>query len=263
MFFLCGCGPSLDYLQKKEQGLYPDTSNFPNTKWECREIDMFFCILDYEEPYIIGEYTVNDICYRVVGSIEFGRLDFDIYSSTQVSLSKYSLDNSGEFFVHCERVPSGHIYTSYLYENGTILCSLINYQSAEGENIPSTLTFDQTALIAQDADARWYAEELDMYIESFRDVDGYYKGEIGIDGKKLFIHAFEIGNSNYFMFTIENGTINNLRAGTTSSLIYMYFEKNDNKIVAKITDSYVLNHVAFPNWRYDGVAITFSRVNTD
>lgn len=247
----------MDFLNKKEQGLYIDTSGFPNTKWVCRELDICFYMLDYDERYMIGTYTVGNESYRVVAVFEFDHLDFEIYSSTQISLSEYAKGDDDISMVHCDRVSCGYICTNYIFKNKTIVCSLRNYQSVDGEAIPTTLTFDNTGFIAQDVAMRWSAQELDMYLDSFRDISGYFRGEIVVNGEKCYVHAFEIGNNNYFMLSIENGKVNNLRPGTTSPLICMYFEMYENKIVAKISDEYFSNSVAFPYWEYNNAPITF------
>ena len=59
------------------------------------------------------------------------------------------------------------------------------------------------------------------------------------------------------MLSIENGKINNLRSGTTSPLIRLCFEITGDQIIAKVSDEYITNKVAFPYWQYDDVIITF------
>lgn len=263
MLLFHGCGPSPSYLKGKEQGLYPDTGDFPNTKWVCREIDLCFYMLDYAEDYMIGSYIVSGKSYRVVGIFAYDRLNFEIYSTTQIAPSELVSSEDGEPFVHCERISCGSILTNYLYENGIIRCSLRNYQSVEGESIPSTLTFEKTETIAQNCTERWYAQELDMYLDSFSDVDGYFRGEIIIDDQKCYVHAFEIGNNNFFMLSIENGKINNLLSQTSSSLVCMWFEMCEDKIIAKISDDFVLHPEIYPYWNYNGADITFSKICVD
>lgn len=253
---LCGCAPSLKFLREKEQGLYPDTSDFPNTKWECRELDMYFYMLDYNEDYMIGVYTVDNVSYRVVGTFRFNQLSFEIFSHTQISLSEYKGDDDISM-VNCERISCGYINTNYSYNDESIVCSLLNYQPVDGEVIPTTLTFDKTESITKNVDTCWRAQELDMYLNSLTDVSGYFTGEIVINEEKHYIHAFEIGNNNYYMLSIENGKINNSIPRTTSPLICMYFEVHENQIIATISDEYIVSSVMFPYWEYNGATITF------
>ena len=95
---LNSCVSSLEFQQKKAQGLYPETADFPYTKWVCHEIDMEIYMFGYEESTMIGTYIVNDVKYRVVAYFEWDQFNFNIYSNTLISESKYS--NS---MVHCEQ----------------------------------------------------------------------------------------------------------------------------------------------------------------
>ena len=262
--FFMPMGPSLEFQRKKAQGFYPDTADFPNTKWVCREINMYFYMLDYEEGTMVGEYTYNGKSYRVLAGFAFSALDFNLISSTKVSESEYKVRDTQTPLISCESDFCGNINTEYIYENGTIVCSVRNYRAVDGECIPNTLTFDKVESIAQQPETRWYCEELDMYIDSFYDAKGYYRGSITIDGKQLFVHAYEIGNSSYFEFMVENGVLNNLRAGTTTYLIYMYLEVSEDQIVAKITDD-MANHPQKYNdyWTYQGSTLTFSPGSID
>lgn len=47
-------------------------------------------MFDYDEDYMIGEYIVNDVSYRIVGTFEFAELNFTIYSTTHISDSTYT-----------------------------------------------------------------------------------------------------------------------------------------------------------------------------
>ena len=264
ILLLCSCflvpmGPDLDFQKKKEQGLYPTTADFPNTKWVCREIDLYFYMFDYGENTMIGEYIHNGVSYRVIAGFNFSVLDFDIISSTHVSESEYKIANSQTSLIYCEPEYCGNINTEYIYKNETIICSVRNYYPVESESIPSILTFDNVGIISQLPDTRWLCDELNMYIDSFCDTEGYYKGNITIDNKNLFIHAYEIGNSGYFEFAIQNGILNNFPKDTTSYLVSMYFEFYEDKIVAKITDD-VLDNLQNNYWPYQGDTLTFYKV---
>lgn len=256
VFALCACGPSSEFLSKKQQGLYPTTADFPNTKWVCKELDMSFCMFGYEEDYIIGSYVIDDVSYRVVASFEWDEFNFEFYSFTDFSPSMHS-DN----MVNCDRILCGFIHTKYSYDKdeNTIVCSIQNYDAVAEESIPKVLTFENVGLIAQNSNMCWHAQEIDMYLYSFSNVDGYFRGEIVIGGEKCHVHALEIGNNNYFVLSIENGKVNNLRSGTTSELIRMCFEITDDEIIAKVSDEYLSSTEAFPYWSYDGV-VTFNRL---
>ena len=50
---LSACRVSNAFLRGKEAGLYPDTSDFPNTKWSCKESEISFWILDGGENTVV------------------------------------------------------------------------------------------------------------------------------------------------------------------------------------------------------------------
>ena len=251
---LCGCGPSTAFLRKKSQGVYPTAGDFPNTKWVCREIDIQIYMLERDERYMIGVYTVDGKSYRVVASFWFDEFNFEIYSNTQIAQSEYS--NAA---VSCNRQSCGFIYSNYSFdkENETLVCSLRNYKPVHQELIPQTLTFEKVGNIAQHSDARWCAQSMEMYLDSYSDIEGYLRGYISIEGETYYIHAFEIGNNDYYMLSIENGRINNLISGTTSPLICMYFERDAEQMIAKVSDEYLSNKEGFPYWPYGEKEIVF------
>lgn len=256
---LVSCRPSPRFLRDKALGKYPTTADFPNTKWVCKEIDLYFYMFDCSESYMIGEYTVNNVQYRVVGTFDWGALNFDIYSDTVVSESTLSDKDNMDGLVNCKRTEAGFIYTEYLYENEIINCTIRNCQAVLGETIPDKLTFEKSGTVAQSPVERWYSEELDMYLESFDDVSGYFSGEIDVGGSKCLVHALEVGNNNYFMLTIENGVINTFKPRTTGPFVWMYFEHMEDSIIAKVSDEVITNSVAYPYWTYGTESVVFTK----
>ena len=191
-----------------------------------------------------------------MGDFFYGELNFEIYCSTIVTSSEY-MDKNGTSFVECEQVSAGFIYTDYQLKEGSLVCSVRNYDIVTRESIPKTLTFDKVGSIAQQPSARWYAQELDMYFDTFSDIEGYVRGETVYDGKKCFVHAWEVGNDNLYNVFIENGIFNNFKSKTTSPFINMYLEVEDGKIMARISEEAVTNQQVFHYWNYDGAILTF------
>lgn len=251
--FTSGCVPSTNFFDKREQGMYPTTADFPNTKWICRELDMALNAFELAE-FMVGSYKVNSESYHAVVSFEFEQIEITFYSSADVSKSENS--NS---IVHCEPIVCGYIYGTYFFdeETKTILCSISNSISVDEETIPQELTLEKVGVIQLEQEYRWHAQELDMYLDSFLGVDGYYRGEIILEEKKIYINAFEIID-NYYLFSIENGDWNNLKPGTVSPLIYMYFQIGNDKITARVCDKYLSEQHSFPYWRYEDMIITFT-----
>lgn len=247
-----GCAPTNKFLSEKKQGMYPTTSDFPNTKWICRELDIVLNVFELTD-HMVGTYKVNSESYRTVVSFEFDQIQLDFYSSTEVSKSENS--NS---MVHCEPVLCGYIYATYFFdkETETIVCSIYNSMSVDSETIPQELTFEKVGVIQLEREYRWHAQELDMYLDSFIGVDGYYSGEITLGDEKIYINALEVGNNNYYALSIENGILNKLKPETTSPLINMYFQIENDRITAIVCDDY--SAVEFPYWWYEDTIITLT-----
>lgn len=250
--FLYGCGPSLEFQYKKAHGLYPDASDFRDTKWICRELDIVLNVFELTE-HMVGTYKVNSESYRAVVSFEFDQIQLNFYSSTEVSKSENS--NS---MVHCEPVLCGYIYATYFFDKGTetIVCSINSSMSVNSETIPQELTFEKVGVIQLEREYRWHAQELDMYLDSFIGVDGYYSGEIILGDEKIYINALEVGNNNYYALSIENGILNKLKPETTSPLINMYFQIENDRITAMVCDDYSAE--AFPYWWREDTIITLT-----
>lgn len=252
-FIFCGCVPSSDFLKQKEQGYFIDTSDFPNTEWVCQELGISFYMLDCGERYMVGSYEFEGQSYRLIATFEFDELNFKFYSLANDSLTEYNDSDAWNSLESC-----GFIYTNYSFDKETnaIVCSLRNYETNSGENIPASFTFKLQGTIAQKPQAKWYASEIDMYLMSFDDARGYYSGEMVVDGQKSYIHAFEIIN-NLYVLSIENGMVNNLSENSTSVLILMHFEMNDNEITATVADRCFSNPENYPYWKNNNTTITF------
>ncbi|MBR4335584.1 MAG: hypothetical protein IKP74_03925 [Clostridia bacterium] len=188
-------------------------------------MNLEFYTFDLKHNGMIGTYTVNGISYRATASLGYTNAEVDIgfYSSTDKTVS--TLDPALE---HCERNRVGFIVTSYRLdkETGNLIFTCINHEAVDGETIPDTFTLEQAGTIAQTPKTRWIAEELDLYLDTFEDVDGYLKGEITVDGKKHTVHALEIGNDNYYTLYLDDDYMVNL-----------IFEITDDKITASVTDT--------------------------
>ena len=221
----CGCRVSPGTIRMRKEGLLPYTWEFPNMKWTCREMDLEFYTFDLKHNGMIGTYTVNGTSYRATASLGFtnARVDIGFYSSTDKTVS--TLDPALE---HCERNRAGFIATSYRLDKGTgnLVFTCVNYEAVDGETIPDRFTLEQAGTIAQTPKTRWIAEELDFYLDTFEDADGYLKGEITVDGEKHTVHALEIGNDNYYTLYLDDDYMVNL-----------IFEITEDKITARVTDT--------------------------
>ena len=248
--FLSGCGPSLKFQHKQAQGFYPDTSDFPDTKWVCRETDMYFYMFNHGDPTMVGIYTVDGREYRVTITFSYAEMLFQFYSHTDISESNY--ENG---YLCCERKKVDYLGTEYIYESGIITCKINNSYKNIWNYEGDTITFEKQGSIVGEANSRYYCEDLNMSIAKV--VDGYYKGEIVIDGIAHYVHATEIGNSEYYAFMIENSNTINQEKKRIRLFIYMVFEYGENKIIATVSDDYIHDPRPFPYWKTDKVTFVF------
>ena len=253
---LSSCVPSLSYQIKKKNGFYPETEDFPYTKWTCREIDLSINMFGYAENIMTGTYRGEENVYYVIANFDIGSLLIDFFPSENVP-------GDPEYFPEYRWRPCGHVGMEYYYDKTekTIVCSHAGSSSLKDETIPETLTFEKTGTFAQTPTTRWVAEGVDgleMYLDAFDDKNDYYRGEIVIDGKKNFVQAVGIGNNFYQLF-VENGKINNLKEGTTSPLVNMYFEMHDGEILATVCAKDF--ELTYTYWTYGDVTVTFKSQN--
>lgn len=123
------------------------------------------------------------------------------------------------------------------------------------------LTFQQEADYKLTVQNCYVCPDLKMEIESFEEIDGYYKGKIEIDSKICRIQFFEIGNKNYYVLSMENGTTNQLKEDTSSNLITMTLTQKDEMLIAHVTDDFFLSPQYFPEWKVQDS--TFEFVKSD
>ncbi len=251
---LCSCVVSPRYLKMKEQGHYPKSEDLPNTKWVCNEYDMYFYIFDYGEYCMMGEYSSDDTTYRLITQFDFAALDFNFYINTIESVSTHQ-GAANSNFLHVEREQYGYLYTEYFFQDDVISCTILGSDVnlfCEGD----TITFEKAECIDNDYNKQYFCEELQMSISSLAGINGYYKGEITIEGVKYPIQALEIGNSNYYKISIQNG----LTSERSSDLVNMVFHHDDGMITAKITDDHLENKYTYLDWEYQQTMISFIAV---
>ena len=80
---LAGCGAQpLKYEILEPYGYYPETKDFPDTKWVCKELDMWFYMFADGEQWMTGAYTAED------GEVHPFRAKF-AYNYVQTDLAFY------------------------------------------------------------------------------------------------------------------------------------------------------------------------------
>ena len=202
---LCGCGPSLGLQRKQKQGKLPSQWEFPQTKWVCRELDLVVYTTDLKENRMFGTYVEGGETYRVDARISMyhDSVYLKFYSTTDCFELVSGNTKRTEFY---ERAYAGEIRAGYTYEKKTetIVLDCRSVEQMDGITIPKTLTFDRAGTVAETPKTRWVADELDLYLDAYSDVDVYMKGEITLDGETDPVYAFEIGNGNYYEVYVGN-----------------------------------------------------------
>ena len=215
------CVMNWEYLLLDAQGKVPGEEDFPNTKWSCRELDMYFYMLYYDfGDAMIGGLTLDGEKYNIAIGHRQNVIWVRLYESTftysgERNHANYLLEIDGK----------------YMYEDNklTVFVSKIdNYfeRDIDGikSKIPDELNFDMVGRIAQEKYQGWNAEGIDMYMVSFVDTDGYFLGKYVLDGKvKSFYLAKEYAGNVYGVYAEE---------GNADEALYLEFK--DDKILATV-----------------------------
>ena len=249
--FLCSCGASPRIMWLWRQGKLPDPEDFPNTKWVCREMDMTLYMLEGVNR-AVGELKIGGETYRVTAGGNYNIFDISITSTTTVSESDLRFEECDDVLVNCTEFVAGYIDTTYLYENGVITCTVSRQTGELDLDLPNKLHFDKVGTINQQPEARWYAQELDMYIESFTDTSGiYFKGEMMHKGKMEKIYGYESGNNNFYRFESRKAPY----------LVDLYFEYRDGVLIAHVEDDATEPHSY--SWENKVGTITFRQAQPE
>ena len=192
---------SRKYLKMKEQGLLPTNEDFPNSRWDCQELDMSFCMLEYGSYNFMGTYKINDTTYPLWGL-------FHQYGCDSMSFRAYTEQNAltlPDGLLNFQEETLFGFIGDYRYRDGKITLSNISYHEdiKLTPDFPETLTFVQNGNIAQQQYERWYAKEIDLYMDSFTDVENVYKGVLTMNGKpyKFDAFAYTMDGTYYFSFS--------------------------------------------------------------
>ena len=226
-------------IVKNRQGKLPSQWEFPQTKWVCRELDLVVYTTDLKENRMFGTYVEGGETYRVDARISMyhDSVYLKFYSTTDCFELVSGNTKRTEFY---ERAYAGEIRAGYTYEKKTetIVLDCRSVKPVNGETIPKTLTFDRAGKVAETPKTRWVADELDLYLDAYSDVDVYMKGEITLDGETYPVYAFETGNSDYYELYVNNS------ATYAASMVFRF---SDDRIDAIRNDKGVMEKYWDPN----------------
>ena len=251
VFLLSGC---ITFRMKTVDDAF--IYEFPETKWVCREADIVLYQLRGNAGGAFAFYTVDGVTYR-------GDAYFNNRWSLDFSIAFYPPDAEIRAKSFCS-VSGGFHYDE---EAGALVCSDVQRyrRTDDGETVydpfPETLTFDCVGKIAEveTRDARWVADEMDLYLDSFAGVDGYYRGEIVLDKETYQVYLTPYLSERYSLYV--TGLIN-----VSSYWLEMTLDVSEDRIVATpLVDRSENEHmfqVFYPRWYkyFDDISsITFHR----
>ena len=195
---LCGC-VATPGVRRRTKKINP--SNFPNTVWTCKEIDMVLYMIEGSMKDVVGTYTVNGKEYYLDALYgPYTSVGFYLYSYADGAVSERD-----PALLHYQATYVGFIGAKLKYqdETGDLIAEVENYKPFDEsfpKTIPEELTFEQTGTFGETPETRWVAEELDLYLDSFSDTDKYYSGEMKIDGEPYRVYARDDGK--YFQLVL-------------------------------------------------------------
>ena len=256
LLILCSCGMQpLKYQILEPYGYYPDTKDFPDTKWVCKELDMWFYMFADGEQWMTGAYTSED------GEVHPFRAEF-AYHHVQTDLVFYfeSFEADTNIFSSSDDSPP-MIYGEYIYKDDSITFRIFESDAPFWEYGGKKLTFEMVGSIAQTPEARWRCQELDLYIDSFSDAEWYYKGEmlLNVLDKGQMISEYQTRPIRVISVP-DDAPCYCFRADGYGDLILMYFEVQEDRIIATILE-YEKDDTfdRYQYWSYEGTTLTFIR----
>ena len=273
VFVLNGCGIVFGFSALKElkkyqsmqaEGYYLGAGHYANTKWECQEINMtIYFGTDSGNGHVstrFGVYKINNVSYRILPRLEFNCaiLKLHVIKTTSIQTSH---QNSNFVAGIDQQIGDPIFVTEHIIKDGVLYCTVLNTDYV-GNDFPSSLTFVQTNRIGNIAKDRWYAKELDMYMDSFEDVeitgeiDIYFKGEININGQLKPVEIYEYGNNNCYSFYFYEGLDQN---NSIAVSMHFNYDSTNETITATLYDE-VLNPIyGHPEWLSQTPTITFTK----
>ena len=150
----------------------------------------------------------------------------------------------------------------YIYKDDSITFWIFKSDAPFWEYEGKKLTFEMVGTIAQKPEARWCCQELDLYIDSFSDAEGYYKGEMLLNILYKGQMTSECQTRPIRVISVPDDPYHCFRADGYGDLILMCFEVQGDRIIATIPE-YEKDDTfdCYQYWTYEGTTLTFIREN--
>ena len=252
---LTGCVPSNAYLQSEEQGYFPKKYDYPFAKWVCREKNLYFCMWPSQYS-MTGEYVSEEETQGIRVSGFLNELAFTFYTPEEKKESEHKDANGVPFYRYSEayKEKQTEVTCRYAYHDGIMTCTVF-YSEHEDFVQGEVFTFVNVGTVNQSPKERWRCLELDLYLDSYDDVDFFYAGEWVKEGTAYAIWAIQRD---------VNGKFDILTNGKVSETVSCYLEcayidVKDDQMIWQITDAaqQIPEHFSF--WDYPYATLTFVR----
>ena len=252
---LTGCGPNTAYLQSEKQGYFPKKYDYPFAKWVCCEKNLYFCMWPSQYS-MTGEYISEDEVQGVYAMSLYNELAFTFYTPEEKKESEHKDANEIPFYHYYDEYEEEkkRVTTSYAYHDGIMTCTVI---ISEHEDFPQgeVFTFVNVGTVNRSPKERWRCLELDLYLDSYDDVDFFYAGKYTKEDAFYTIWAIRHD---------VNGKFDVLTGDKNSDTVWgylgsVYIEFKDDQMVWQITDAAQQFPERFSFWDYPYATLTFVR----
>ncbi len=259
---MTGCPLLFEEIYKSIK--YPfNVDEFRNTKWVCKDLDMYFYISDFG---IFGQYTDGDDTYYLDG---YGAdsISFDVFPMCDEILenSRY-VDENGNSYIHKDEIfkypRKGYVDFDTMYIDGVLELSVSFsdigfWEDREDSDLTFKLEYDMDE---DETDTiLWHCSELKMNITPY-DNSGFYMGDITFPDKKYRVFGVQVGKDVYD-FKIKE-LFEDAEFYSPTDLVQMRIRVIDGKLCAEIFDSHLINPKEYPFWNFSKSQYTFEKVET-
>ena len=252
---LTGCVPNDAYVQSRRQGYFPTSYDYPFAKWVCREKNLYFCMWPSQYS-MTGEYISEDKVQGVYAMAAFyNELAFTFYTPEEKKESEHTDANGVPFYHYSETYEDyAHVTTRYEYHDGIMTCTVFTSEHedfVQGE----VFTFVNVGTVNRSPKERWRCLELDLYLDSYDDVDFFYAGKYTKESAFYTIWAIQRD---------VNGKFDVLTGDKNSDTVWdylgnVYIEIKDDQMIWQITDAAQQFPERFSFWDYPYATLTFVR----
>ena len=236
-----------------------NVDDFRNTKWVCRDLDMYFYISDFGD--VVGQYTDGDNTYYFE---EYSTFSFIVFPVGEIGENSRYVDENGKSYIHKDDIfkypQKGYVNFGTLYKDGVLILEVSSSDIGFWEDRDtSEFSFELEYEFAEDKTEKslWHCEELNMNITSYDD-GGFYMGDITLPDKKYKVCGFQ-AEKDVYDFKIQE-FYEDAEFYSSENLVKMRLCVVEGELIAEIFDSHLVNPTQYPFWNYSKSEYVFEIV---